>query len=167
MIFINHLFWLQKDFGLTLAENKELFEVVNVDDDSMTGNSNNSSNNSSPLVCKPAERRMLVEEAMQSGISVTARRHNMSWSTLRGWMVKNFHDLLGTKKSLRGKRPLMYHSIDTTLKNWILQKMAMKERVSREELSKKAMELILPYNPDFQVSQKWIIKFLRRNELHG
>ena len=151
-------------------ENMELREVVNVDDDSMTENSNNSSNNSSPMVHKPwtrAEKRMLVAEAMQSGISVTARRHNMSWSTLRGWMMKDFRDLLGTKMSLRGKRPLMYQSIDTTLKDWVLRKMAMKNRVSCEELSEKAMELILPYNPGFQVSQKWITKFLHRHELLG
>ena len=57
-------------------------------------------------------------------------------------------------------------SVDVTLKDWVLQKMAMKERVTHEELRKKAMELILPYNPDFQASQGWITRFLYRHEIN-
>lgn len=57
-------------------------------------------------------------------------------------------------------------SVDVALKDWVLQKLAMKERVSHEELKKKAIELILPYNPDFQASQGWITRFLYRHEIN-
>ena len=44
--------------------------------------------------------------------------------------------------------------------------MAMKEGVSHKQLKKKAMEIILPYNPDFQASQGWITRFLHRHEIN-
>jgi len=52
------------------------------------------------------------------------------------------------------------------LKDWVLQKLAMKEKVTHDELREKAMEMIIPYNPDFQCSQGWITRFLYRHEIN-
>ena len=115
MDFWKHLlFWLQGDFDWAPAEgDEEVSEEVYLDD-SMTTNVSKSSTStrSSPSVRTPweiAEKRMLVAEAKQWGIRPTARRHNMSFSTLRVWMMQDFGDLPGTKKRLPGGgRPLRY-----------------------------------------------------------
>ena len=57
-------------------------------------------------------------------------------------------------------------SVDVALKDWVLQKLAMKEKVTHDELREKAMEMIIPYNPDFQCSQGWITRFLYRHEIN-
>ena len=109
------MLWLQKDFDWMPAdgdeEDMEVSEEVYLDD-SMTTNVSRSSSKSSPSVRTPweiAEKRMLVAEAKQWGIRPTARRHNMSFSTLRVWMMQDFGDLPGTKKRLPGGgRPLRY-----------------------------------------------------------
>jgi len=44
--------------------------------------------------------------------------------------------------------------------------MAMKKRVSRQDLRQKALELITPHNPDFQASSGWITSFLCRHEIN-
>ena len=54
-----------------------------------------------------AEKRSLVAEAKEKGIRETAQNHNMSYAALHLWMLKDFSDLPGTKKRLRGAgRPL-------------------------------------------------------------
>ena len=91
---------------------EEVSEEVYLGDDSMTMNVSKSSSKSSPSVRTPweiAKKRMLVAEAKQWGIRPTARQHNMSFSTLRVWMMQDFGDLPGTKKRLPGGgRPLRY-----------------------------------------------------------
>ena len=54
---------------------------------------------------------------------------------------------------------------EAAFKDWLVQKMAVKERVSHEELRKTAMEFILPHNPNFYASNRWIIGFLNRHEI--
>lgn len=57
-------------------------------------------------------------------------------------------------------------SVEIILKDWILQRMITeKRRVSHKELKQKALELVLPYNPNFQASQSWIRSFLLRNDI--
>ena len=71
----------------------ETSEDVYLQDDSMTTNVSKSSSRSSPSVrtqWKIAEKRMLVTEAKQLGVCPTARRHNMSSSTLYSWMKQDF-----------------------------------------------------------------------------
>ena len=43
--------------------------------------------------------------------------------------------------------------------------MLEKRRVSHKELRKKALELILPYNPKFLASSFWIRNFLHRHDI--
>ena len=57
-------------------------------------------------------------------------------------------------------------SSEVVLREWILQKMAMKKRVSRQDLRQKALELITPHNPDFQASSGWITSFLCHHEIN-
>ena len=137
-----------------------------------------------------SEKRQLVAEASQKGIRATARIHNISFSTLRVWTKQDFGDMPGNKKRLPGGgRPLrceqiaykqrrfntqfifwLYRydqSIDSFLKEWVIQKMAMGKdwHSIRDEFKRKAMEMILPYNPNFQASCGWLIKFLTRHKL--
>ena len=101
-------------------EDMEMLEEVHLVDN-MTANANKSSTKSStrssPSVRTPweiAEKRMLVAEAKQWGVRPTARKHNMSFSTLRVWMMQDFGDLPGTKKRLPGGgRPLRCTHITT------------------------------------------------------
>ena len=54
-----------------------------------------------------SEKRQLVAEAIQKGIRATARHHNMSFSTLRGWTKQDFSNVPGNRKRLPGGgRPL-------------------------------------------------------------
>ena len=92
----------------------EISEVDNSDDDSLTANSNNKSLPLVHMQWEIAEKRILVAEAKHFGISLTAQRHDMSPSTLRGWMMQDFGDPLGTKKTLSGGgRPLKYVHMHT------------------------------------------------------
>ena len=57
------------------------------------------------------EKRMLIAEARQWGIRPTARRRNMSFSTLSNWMLEDFcGDLPGTEKQLVDSRRLRYNT---------------------------------------------------------
>ena len=58
-------------------------------------------------------------------------------------------------------------SIDLFLREWVLQKIAVSQdgHTIRGELKKKAMEMILPHNPDFRASSGWLLKFLARHKL--
>ena len=102
--------WLQRDFDWTLYDDDEYVQLSNdvcLDDDEITMNVSKSSANrsSSSSVRTPwdiADKRMLVAEAKKHGIRPTARKHNMSFSTLRVWMMQDFGDLPGTKKRLSG-----------------------------------------------------------------
>ena len=54
-----------------------------------------------------AEKRRLVAEAKEKGISVTAKIHNVPYSCLYMWRSQDFSDTPGTRKRLRGGgRPL-------------------------------------------------------------
>lgn len=56
--------------------------------------------------------------------------------------------------------------IDDILRDWIVQKMSVKKRVLQKEIKQKALELILPYCPNFQASQRWISSFLHRHGIN-
>jgi len=56
-------------------------------------------------------------------------------------------------------------SIDLALRDWILQRIANNEIITRYEIKRKAVEMILPQNPDFQGSDGWITRFLSRHNL--
>ena len=55
---------------------------------------------------------------------------------------------------------------EVALKDWVIQKMVKKERVSYKELWKKAMELIVPCNPNFRATLGWIRRFLQHQKLN-
>ena len=57
-------------------------------------------------------------------------------------------------------------SIDGTLRDWVIQRMMVTERVSQAEIKQKALELILPHNPDFRASRGWVTRFLRRHSIN-
>jgi len=54
---------------------------------------------------------------------------------------------------------------EDALKDWVVQKMALKERVSHEELRENAMKFIQPHNPKFYASNRWIIRFLNQHKI--
>ena len=84
----------------------QLSNDVCLDDDDMTMNtgkfSTRKGSSSVRMSYDIADKRRLVAEAKKYGIRVTARQHNMSFSTLRVWMMQDFGDLPGTKKRLSG-----------------------------------------------------------------
>ena len=57
-------------------------------------------------------------------------------------------------------------TIEVALKDWVIQKMVEKERISYKDLWTKAMELIIPSNPDFRATLGWIRRFLYRHKLN-
>lgn len=92
-------------------------EVVYLDN-SIMENVSKLSSKSSPSVRTSwdvAEKRKLVAEAKQYGIRVTARRHNMSFSTLRVWMRQDFGGLPGTKKRLPGGGRRLKYVVQCTM----------------------------------------------------
>lgn len=116
---------------------------------------------------KISEKRRLVAEAHQYGIRATARYHDMAFSTLRVWTKQDFGDMPGDKKRLPGGgRRLKYdRSVDLALREWVLQRVAEEEHVTRDEIKRKAFDMILPHNPNFQASNGWISRFLTRHKL--
>lgn len=56
-------------------------------------------------------------------------------------------------------------AIDVALKEWVLQRVAGEERVTRSEIKRKAIEMISPHNPNFQISSGWVARFLTRHNL--
>ena len=56
-------------------------------------------------------------------------------------------------------------SVDLALREWVLQRVAEEEHVTRDEIKRKAFDMILPHNPNFQASNGWISRFLTRHKL--
>ena len=108
----NNFTQLQRDFDWTLYDDDDeyvqLSNDVCLDDDVemimniSKSSASKSSSSSARTAWDIADKRMLVEEAKKYGIRPTARKHNMSFSTLRVWMMQDFGDLPGTKKRLSG-----------------------------------------------------------------
>ena len=57
-------------------------------------------------------------------------------------------------------------SIETILRDWVLQKSVMNTKVSYNEIKQRALELISPHWPKFHASHGWIANFLHRHGIN-
>uniref|UniRef100_T1IKN1 HTH CENPB-type domain-containing protein n=1 Tax=Strigamia maritima TaxID=126957 RepID=T1IKN1_STRMM len=119
----------------------------------------------------------VLKYAKENSGEAAARHFKVSPSTIRGWKKKivEIESLTNIQHGLKRKRlsgagaKIISEEMEMELMEWILEERSKHNRVSREMIRRKAIE-IFSSNEDnspnqFKASRGWLEKFLRRNDL--